>query len=136
MTPLLLTIPLIAAAPIPKEFRKELPQLDGSWQQTGIEFNGRQIGGNQTAVWKFEGDSLTIEYPGRGINAVPRPIKTDAKASPKEFQFGNGSTQLGVYEIKDDTLTISLSQQAGVRPADTAGGPNVIRYLFTRVKDK
>ena len=135
MTALLLTIPLLAAAPIPKDFKKETPKLDGAWQCTGIEFQGRQLGGNQNSVWKFDGESLTIEY-ANGRGAVPQPIKTDPKASPKEFQFANNGNQLGVYEIKDDILTICLSQQQGVRPADAAGGQNVIKYNFTRAKDK
>lgn len=135
MTALLLTIPLIAAAPIPKDFKKEMPKLDGAWQCTSMEFQGQKIG-NQYSVWKFDGDNLTIEYPNGRLAPVPRPIKTDPKASPKEFQFASNGNQLGVYEIEDDTLTICLSQQQGVRPTDTAGGQNVIKYNFTRAKDK
>ena len=93
MTALLLTIPLLATAPVPKDFRKPAPKLDGAWQMTGLELNGQQLGGNQNSVWRFDGDSLTIEYPnGRGIPA-PRPILTDPKASPKQFQFGNGGNR-------------------------------------------
>lgn len=135
MTPLLLALPLVATAPVPKDFRKELPTLDGAWHCTGIELQGRVIG-QQNSVWKFEGEMLTIEYPGRGFNANSQPIKLDPKASPPGFEFANGGNQLGVYELKGETLTICLSMQIGVRPPDAAGGPNVIKYNFTRVKDK
>lgn len=134
MTPLLLVIPLIAAAPIPKELKpKDRPALDGAWQLTGLQFNGQRLGGNQNAVWKFEGETLTIESAGR-VNP-PRPIKADPKATPAEFQLNPNSTQLGIFEIKDDTLTIALGQQANVRPTDFTG-PNAIVYQFTRVKAK
>jgi uncharacterized protein (TIGR03067 family) len=136
MTALLLTIPLLVAAPVPKDFKKPVPKLDGAWRLNGLELNGRQLGGNQNAVWRFDGDQLTIENPNALGATAPRPITTDAKASPKHFQFGNAGNQLGVYEIKGDALVICLSQQQGVRPPDAAGGQNVIRYLFTRVAGK
>lgn len=133
MTSLLLVVPLIAAAPIPKELKpKDRPALDGAWKVTALQFNGQQIGGNQNSVWKFDGDTLAIENGGR--TNPPRPIKTDPKASPAEFQFGSNTSQLGIYEVKDDTLTIALGQQPNVRPTDFAG-QNVVVYKFARVKD-
>lgn len=133
MTPLLLAIPLIAAAPIPKELKpKDRPALDGAWKMVSLTFNGQQLGGVQSALWKFDGDSLTIEYPNRAN--PPRPIKTDPKASPAEFQFASNTSQLGIYEVKDDTLTIALGQQANIRPTGF-DGQNVIVYKFMRAAD-
>jgi uncharacterized protein (TIGR03067 family) len=134
MTPFLLALPLVVAAPVPKDFKKVTPVLEGAWQCTGVDINGRMIA-RQNQTWRFEGDSLVIENAGGG-RQQPIPIKTDPKTTPMEFEFVNNGNQLGIYEIKDDALTICVSQQQGVRPADAASGPRVIRYLLTRSKDK
>jgi uncharacterized protein (TIGR03067 family) len=133
MTALLLAIPLVAAAPVPKELKKEKPALDGAWKLTGITFNGQQLGGNQTAVWTFEGNTLTINNNNGGVVST-RPIRVDPQATPMEFEFDARGNQLGIYEIKDDVLTICLGQQAGVRPKEVSE-QNAIVYRFARAKD-
>ena len=134
MTALLLTIPLLAAAPIPKDFKKELPMLDGAWECTQIESGGRVIP-HVNMTWRFANDAVTIVYNNNNAGAQPMPISTDPKASPMAFTFTDGARQLGIYEIKDDTLVICLGQP-NARPADIAGGPGVTKSTLTRVKDK
>jgi uncharacterized protein (TIGR03067 family) len=130
MTALLLAVPLVLTAPVPKETLKG--QLDGAWRPTGLTFDGKPINGEK-GDWVFAGDTVTFHVPdGR----APRggTIKTDPKASPKRFEFADGG-MLGVYDVAGDTLVICLSQ-VGVRPTDTKGGPDILRYAFSRVKDK
>lgn len=134
MSPLLLTIPLVAAAPVPKDFKKETPKLDGAWECTSVESGGRVIP-RQNMTWRFADDAVTITYGGGDAGVQPMPISTDPKASPMAFSFTEGARQLGIYEIKGDTLVICLGS-SGQRPTDIAGGPNVAKYTLTRVKDK
>lgn len=131
MTALLLVVPLIAAAPVPKV--KEPVRLDGAWRLTAVTVNGRAAGGNLESVWRFDKDTLTVESPNGGGVGVPRPIRTDPKATPMQFEFGTEGQQLGVYEVKGDTLTIAVGVAPGTRPA-TATEATAIVYTLARVK--
>ncbi len=84
-------------------------------------------------TWRFANDAVTIVHNIAGEQ--PMPILLDPKASPMAFSFTEGARQLGIYELKGDTLTICLGS-SGQRPTDIAGGPNVAKYTLTRVKDK
>ena len=130
MTALLLTIPLIAAAPVPKDF--DTKTLDGEWAFVGLTLDGKPINGQQ-GNWVFAGDTVTFHIPNGGQPRVSA-IKTDPKAKPRQFEFGDGGMP-GVYDIQGDALVICLSQ-VRVRPTDTAGGPDILRYTFTRAKGK
>ena len=135
MTALLLTIPLIAAAPVPKDFKKEAPKLDGAWVYASTEINGQRIADARKDIWTFDGDNLTIQSNGAAA-AGPIPIKTDVKASPMAFEFVGDGDRLGVYEIKDGSLVISKSLAPGVRPTNLDGGNGVVRWTFKRVEPK
>ena len=132
MTAILLIVPLIAAAPVPKDLKAEAPPLAGAWKLTAITIGGRAAGGNLDAVWRFDGDSYTVEHPV-GSTSVARAFKTDPKASPARFEFGTEGTQLGVYEVKGDALAIAIGVSPGTRPAKVTA-PDAIVYSFTRVK--
>ena len=132
MTALLLAVPLVFAAPVPKELKKDTPALNGSWKVTGLTFNGAALGGLNNSVWTFDGDSLTVGN-GNGGATPARTIKTDPTASPKHFEFDGRGNTLGIYEIKGDALTIAIGQQRGARPTEFAG-PDLIVYTFAREK--
>jgi uncharacterized protein (TIGR03067 family) len=135
-----LTASVVAAAPVPKDFKKA-PVLDGRWQVTAYESNGRPL--NSPSVlkqtWAFAGEDLTITRT-TSVNATPTKIKvrTDAKTRPMEFDyiFSTGTTRLGVFERTGDTLTISLaiSTTTGTRPTNLDGGTGTLKYTLTRVK--
>ena len=133
MTPLLLAVPLLLAAPVPKDFKKAPMKLDGAWVHTGSDINGLPVGGGRSEVWTFDGESLTIQ--GGAAGGMPAiPIKTDVKASPMAIEFVGDGNRLGVCEIKDGILVICKNMAPGVRPADTAGGTGVVRWTFTRAE--
>ncbi len=131
MTAILLIVPLIAAAPVPKDFKKATERLDALWELVGVDVHGRPSP-FQKSSWRIEGDSLTVENPNGGIGSA-LPIKTDPTASPKEFAFAQSDNRMGIYEIKGDRLTICIGQ-VNARPKDTTGGRNTVVYSFTRVK--
>ena len=135
MTPLLLTIPLLLAAPVPKDFKKAPVKLDGAWVHTGSDINGLPVGGVRNEIWTFDGDNLAIQ--GNGVAAIsPIPIKTDVKASPMAIEFVGYGNRLGVCEIKDGILVICKNMAPGVRPTNVDGGTGVIRWTFKRAEPK
>ena len=146
MTAMLFVLPWIAAAPVPKDFKKEAPKLDGSWKVTSYEVNGRPINSNVilSQTWTFEGEKLAISRPPIG-NGVVSPVskstvKTDPKKSPMEIDhvLNASITRLGIYSIEGDKLTICLSLQNNgtERPANFDGGQRILKYVFTRATEK
>ena len=81
MTALLLTIPLVAAAPVPKDFQKPAPKLDGAWKLTGMELNGQPLETSLDQIWRFDSDRLVIGT-GTGYTSPKQAILTDPDASP------------------------------------------------------
>lgn len=133
MTSFLLVLPLVAAAPVPKELRTQPVTLDGTWRCESVDVNG-QPSANLNMTWRFADNAVRIEYGGPGVNP-PMPITLDTKASPMGFSFLDGARQIGVFERKGDTAVICLSLN-GQRPTTVAGGQNVARYTLSRVTDK
>ena len=135
MTALLLTIPLVAAAPVLKDFKKAPVKLDGAWVHTGSDINGLPVGGGRNEVWTFDGESLSIQ--GGAAGGMPAiPIKTDVKASPMAIEFVGDGNRLGVCEIKDGVLVICKSMAPGVWPANVDGGNGIVRWTFKRAEAK
>ena len=135
MTLLLLTIPLVAAAPVPKDFKKAVPKLDGEWVYARTEINGQRIVDVRKELWTFDGDNLTIQRDGDAASP-PIPIRMDAKASPMAIEFVGDGNRLGVCEIKDGILVICTNMAPGVRPTDVDGGKGVVRWTFKRAEPK
>ena len=131
MTPLLLAIPMVVAAPVPKDFKKEVPAFEGEWQLAWHESNGRKsvVAGY---VWVFGPENITVHNAGR--TNPPIPIAVDTKTSPMSLDFrnGNGGGRAGIFRIEGDTLTLCLSSN-GTRPTEFESSATVIKYNFTRV---
>lgn len=138
MTPLLLTIPLLSAAPVPKDFKKDATKLSGEWALVGSDIDG--VPGNidqKMVFWTFDGDSLTIRESAPGVRSTATfHIKTDAKAVPMVIEFVGDGNRLGIYGIKAGVLVICMGMGAGIRPTNLDGGKGIVRWTFGRVDPK
>ena len=132
------------AAPVPKDFLKPKPKLDGRWKVTSYETNGRPTTAvsilNQT--WAFDGENLTITRATapKGAAATKIKVRADVTTKPMAFDYilSAATTRLGVFAVDGDTLTVCLTinTSLGERPTDLDGGTGTLKYTFTRVKDK
>lgn len=132
MTPLLLVVPLVAAAPVPKEVAKPLNEkLEGTWEFVSATYGGQPDASYDGATWVLEKDGKATRTL-KGAAGTPASFKIDTKTKPAAFDWTiSESTWQGIYEIKGDTLTVALG--SGERPAEFAGQSV---YVFTMKKVK
>ena len=112
-------------------------ELEGAWQAQIVEQNGKPAAAETVARtrYTFNGKRLLV----RGNYATDREdeltFTADASDTPKflDLTDSNGYETAGIYEIKDDILTICLRR--GERPTECgAGTPRVTRIVFKRLK--
>ena len=126
---LLISAGTLTAAPIPKDFRKPNPSLEGTWRLLVIEYQGERLV-RDGETWTFDGGNLMMTKYGE------QTYVTDPTASPRQIQLGANADNLGLYEIAGDDLVLSFGTKPLVRPADLLPGSNVSRYLLKRVSSK
>ena len=133
MTPLLLAIPLVFAAPVPKELAWPAnATLDGTWEFVSATYGGNPDASYDGAKWVLEKDGKATRIL-RGDSGTPASFKIDPKTKPTAFDWTiHGSTFPGILEIKGDTLTVALAL-SGDRPTEFAGQSV---YVFTMKKAK
>jgi uncharacterized protein (TIGR03067 family) len=132
MTPLLLVVPLVFAAPIPKDFKPANEPLDGTWEFVSATYGGNPDTTYDGAKWVLGKDGKATRFL-RGDTGTDAAYKVDAKAKPMAFDWTiSGSTFPGIVQVKGDTLTVALAL-SGERPTEFAG---TSVYVFTMKKAK
>ncbi len=132
---LLLGASAVAAAPVPKELKSTVSTA-GAWQLVSLDAQtGRWIPSNQ--YWIIDADCGVIfcQTLAPPPAATPTEIfKFDHKTGRVDHNLVGGKqrTLLGVFELKDDLLTICLDTAGTTRPASVKG-PGSIWHL-QRVK--
>jgi uncharacterized protein (TIGR03067 family) len=130
MTPLLLAVPMVFAAPIPKELAKPAnATLEGTWEFVSATYGGGPDSSYEGAKWVLEKDGKATRIL-RGDTGTPASFKIDTKSKPMAFDWTiSESTWHGIYEIKGDTLVVALG--GGERPTEFGGQST---YVFTMKK--
>ncbi len=132
MTPLLLVVPLVFAAPVPRDFKPANAPLDGTWEFVASTFGGNPDTNYDGAKWVLGKDGKAVRHL-RGDGGTEAEYKADPKAKPMAFDWTiSGSTFTGIYEVKGDVLTVALPLD-GTRPTEFAGQSV---YVFTMKKAK
>jgi uncharacterized protein (TIGR03067 family) len=137
MTPALLTLALVAAAPAPKEKARPDPSPVGAWVPESVTVSGRPTEAG-TDRWEFRPDG-SWAMSNRGQPAAAGTFTQDPKASPATLDLTdstNGQTNLCRYQVDGDTLTLSVSHDPANRPANLEPGRKVTVWVFRRVKDQ
>jgi uncharacterized protein (TIGR03067 family) len=124
---------------------KDYEPFQGKWTFVSVVVNG-----NEQPAAQFEKSVLTVKGNERVIHVGDEvksraKYKVDATKTPKtiDIEVLEGSQELkgktfpGIYELKDDTMTVIFRLQ-GERPGDFTCKPDSGRVLqkFKRLKDK
>ena len=134
---ILLAAPL-AAAPVPKALKKaeaDEERILGRWVCEQATYGPTEFtASHKDDVWTFAphgeksgqltptGTRYSLDYKILPAGDGPRPMDLAL----------NGNKYLGVYELKDDTLTIAF---AGQRPATPERAKGVFVFTFRRQPD-
>ena len=120
MTPLLLVVPLVFAAPVPKDFKPANAPLEGTWEFVTATFGGQPHAMYDGAKWVLGKDGKATRLL-KGDAGTEAAFRIDPKAKPMAFDWTiSGSTFPGIYGIKGDVLTVALAM-SGERPTEFAG---------------
>jgi uncharacterized protein (TIGR03067 family) len=140
---MILVIGLLAPAGKGREPDKDVKALEGTWQVESAEMDGQEFSGDDVAdiFLVVEGDRYkellkdTVKEEGT--------IKLDPSQSPRAIDFritsgdDKGKTQLGIYKLEGNTLTLCVAKPSDKdRPKEFAGkqGSGHTRMVFKRKK--
>jgi uncharacterized protein (TIGR03067 family) len=101
-----------------------LKKIQGTWKFASQELEGKprpkEELANQTIT--FDGDKWTVRRDGKVVQAGThkfdpgkKPAQVDAVVTEGEDK---GSTMLGIYELKEDTLKVCFDPKGKERPTD------------------
>jgi len=120
--------------------KKELDQLQGTWQMVSHEVDGKPDDALKGAMRVVEGDKFTIKKGDKVLRAAT--IKLDPTKKPKwidiTFTEGleKGKTRLGIYVLEGDTQKICYGDLDKERPTEfvskTGTGHRLV--VFKRIK--
>ena len=128
----LLTMVIPAAALRGEDAQKDLDKLQGTWDVTSMERNGKAAPKDfvEKITVTFKGDKMVMDGPlatAKGEEPVKPEftVKLDPSKKPNALDTTalngkfKGKTQLGIYKLEGDELKICLpNQEAKERPSD------------------
>lgn len=134
---LALTAVMLAGADNPKADvgKKELQKLQGTWVAVSREENGQRVPPEELKhiTVSFRGDKFTVRRGDKVIQAgtqkldpTKKPKTLDATATEGEDK---GTTLLGIYELKGDTLRVCFAAKGKSRPTEFKTKANSGRFL-------
>jgi uncharacterized protein (TIGR03067 family) len=145
MTPALLALALVVAAPAPKDkdTKKDGLLLVGEWVGEKAEVAGMPLPAPVSEMrMEFKADGKAVLRDG-AKPAEEASYTADPKKDPAEIDLtppptgGKAETLLGIYKVEGDTLTLCLAA-AGGRPTkfESAAGSANMLLTFKRAKKK
>ena len=132
-----LVLTLAIGAPLVKDKAAPKPTLIGEWRVETVDVGGN--GGNrQDTTWTFSAEGkFTIGTNGAGGQSMT--YKVDLTGSPMTVDLNNGGighSNLSIFRIEGDTLTLGVGHNQGVRPTNLSPGPGVTVWVMKRVKSR
>lgn len=139
MTQFLLTIPLLAAAPIPKDFRPaptDGEAIVGVWEIVVSVHHNRPNANSVGIRYEFQKDGTCV-IVHQDKSRHPVKYSLDPKGSPKTYMWVcPWGTWKGVYELTGDRLKIAaVGEKNGNLPPAAQPGDNVEYGELKRVKE-
>jgi uncharacterized protein (TIGR03067 family) len=131
---------LAADAPQDAAVRKELEQLQGTWQMVSHEVDGKPDEALRGAVRVVEGDKFTIKMGDKTLRAGTMKLDPTKKPMWIDITFAEGpekgKVRRGIYVLEGDTQKICYGDLDKERPTEFVSKPGTGHRLvvFKRVK--
>ena len=117
----LLVVPSLGSD-TPKDYdgAAEAADLEGSWQQVGVVWNGRLTTTEVGPVWTYRNGRETTHDDGRLVGECPYTV--DASSRPARMDTvetagkHKGKTWRHIYRVEGDTLRMAHGPPGGERP--------------------
>jgi uncharacterized protein (TIGR03067 family) len=113
-----------------EDLEKAIKEIQGEWKCERFANKGQELSKKELA-------QLTFSIKGNQIIATndpkdPATIRLDITQKPTWFDMTDGSkeTMLGIYELKDDTLTICSAEPKTPRPKKFASSKDSRTHLI------
>jgi RNA polymerase sigma factor (sigma-70 family) len=130
---------LLATAPAAKKTDKE--NIQGTWKAVSAKINGK-VNDPENVVKRMEivitADKITVRIGDQSHESI---YKIDPEAKPKTIdmvpQGGGGATELGIYKLEGDTLTIchnNANNKERPKEFESKEGSNTLLIVLKRVK--
>lgn len=122
----------------------ERKKLEGSWKAVSGRLGGKELSKKQLVSHEFKGDKVVL---GNDVGEFEFTLNPDKK--PKEIdvkgrynvkgQFvpdAKGPGKKGIYELKDDTLTVCFAPPGKPRPTkfEAPEGADTLVFVLKREK--
>ena len=144
----LLATGTLAAAPVPKDFKKpdDATLLVGTWKVTALSVNGRPNANLHTHTFGFDADGKCHTLFGENGNANRSDwtYTLDPKATPKRMKWTSAPVGRGpqfgalefdcVYEVSGNTFKLGFLPNAQAVPDKVELGPGLTLYEMKREK--
>jgi uncharacterized protein (TIGR03067 family) len=123
--------------------KKELDNFKGVWAFVSVEQDGKPAPkSDEPQTITFEGNKFTVKVGDKVVQA--RTQKLDPSKKPKTVDAtvtegeGKGTTMLGIYELKGDTLKACFDPQGKKRPTEfkTTDGSGYMLAVIKRAEKK
>jgi uncharacterized protein (TIGR03067 family) len=117
-----------------------LKKLQGTWKFVSQEMEGKAVPkeelANQTIT--FAGDKWTVRRDGKVIQAGTHKFDPDKKLPQVDAAVtegeDKGSTMLGIYELKGNTLKVCFDPKGQERPTNFTNKAGRMTAVVERVK--
>jgi len=125
-----------------KEGDKELKKIQGTWKFTSQQMEGKEQPKEQVAKltitftgdkWSVREDTKVVQAGTHQLDGAKKPAQVDAVVTEGE---GKGSTMLGIYELKGDSLRVCFDPAGKQRPTSFTAKADQFSAVLEREKKK
>jgi len=120
---------------------KDMEKLQGSWRVVSSQVGDEKAAEDEVKKRKVtvKGDLLIYEYGNEQKEKREGAIRLDPKTKAFDWTWTvpqNGTTMLGIYELKGDDLRIGFGNDGLVRPRRFVIGKEDVVWLLVLKRDK
>jgi uncharacterized protein (TIGR03067 family) len=120
--------------------KKDADKLQGTWEFTAYELEGKENPNLKGALLTFDGDKFSVKMGDRVI--MSGTVKVDAAKKPATIDAAvtdgdnKGATMLAIYEITGDTIKVCADAQGKKRPTEFKTAPETAQLMLVAKRVK